>query len=211
MRELSRHVAAHHPTGSIRLVRQARPNRPARCTGPRWWYRAPCFGPTSCGAEFVRARSIHEPKVLPRQWVLEHLPRQFGRCPYARASSSRLDRSELRHLSASKRCSSSAAPSSCHCRSARPSPIFHRQFQVETNMSPAGYVEAIRLDIARRLLEDSSSPIKRIAHAAGFGSTATLRRALLRRVGLMPADYRLRFQTTKARPLRSDEGDSILS
>lgn len=86
-----------------------------------------------------------------------------------------------------------------------------RQFQVETNMSPAGYVEAIRLDIARRLLEDSSSPIKRIAHAAGFGSTATLRRALLRRVGLMPADYRLRFQTTKARPLRSDEGDSILS
>jgi transcriptional regulator GlxA family with amidase domain len=72
-----------------------------------------------------------------------------------------------------------------------------RLFRAELGMSPAGYVELIRLDIARRLLEDSTSPIKAIAYAAGFGSTATLRRAFLRRLGVTPLEYRLRFQATQ--------------
>jgi transcriptional regulator GlxA family with amidase domain len=72
-----------------------------------------------------------------------------------------------------------------------------RLFRTELGMSPAGYVELIRLDIARRLLEDSTSPIKAIAYAAGFGSTATLRRAFLRRLGVTPLEYRLRFQATQ--------------
>ena len=62
-----------------------------------------------------------------------------------------------------------------------------RLFHAELGMSPAAYVELTRLDIARGLLEDSASPIKAIAYAAGFGSTATLRRALLRRIGVTPA------------------------
>ena len=71
-----------------------------------------------------------------------------------------------------------------------------RLFHAELGKSPAAYVELTRLDIARRLLEDSTSPIKSIAYAAGFGSTATLRRAFLRRIGATPAEYRRRFQTT---------------
>ncbi|RZI74486.1 MAG: helix-turn-helix domain-containing protein [Pseudomonas sp.] len=76
--------------------------------------------------------------------------------------------------------------------------LFHTQFGV----SPAAYVELTRIDIARQLLEDSAAPIKAIAFAAGFGSTATLRRAFLRRIGVAPAEYRARFQTT-----RSGDGD----
>lgn len=70
-----------------------------------------------------------------------------------------------------------------------------RLFHAELGVSPATYVELIRLDIARRLLEDSTSPIKAIAYAAGFGSTATLRRAFLRKIGVTPLEYRLRFQS----------------
>lgn len=68
-----------------------------------------------------------------------------------------------------------------------------RLFQAELGISLAAYVELTRMDIARRLLEDGTSPIKLIAHVAGFGSVATLRRAFLRRIGVTPQHYRQRF------------------
>jgi transcriptional regulator GlxA family with amidase domain len=73
-----------------------------------------------------------------------------------------------------------------------------RLFRAALDMSPAEYVELARIDIARRLLEDSAAPIKAIAFAAGFGSTATLRRAFLHIIGVTPLEYRLRFQTANA-------------
>lgn len=85
-----------------------------------------------------------------------------------------------------------------------------RLFRAELGTSLTAYVEATRIDIARRLLEDSSSPIKMIAYAAGFGSTATLRRAFLRRIGVTPLQYRSRFQTTSD-GASYDESDADLS
>ncbi len=84
-----------------------------------------------------------------------------------------------------------------------------RLFQAELGLSPAAYVEMTRVDIARTLLEDSRSPIKVIAHTAGFGSIATLRRAFLRQIGVTPAGYRSRFQTSglgKAADYETDVG-----
>jgi transcriptional regulator GlxA family with amidase domain len=76
-----------------------------------------------------------------------------------------------------------------------------RLFRAELGISPGAYVALTRIDIARRLLEESSSPIKMIAYAAGFGSTTTLRRAFLRNIGVTPLQYRHHFQTT------SEDGD----
>ena len=86
-----------------------------------------------------------------------------------------------------------------------------RLFHGELGMSLAGYVELTRVDVARRLLEDSTAPIKAIAYAAGFGSTATLRRAFLRGIGVTPLEYRLRFQTTTSDDPNEDESDAGLS
>lgn len=86
-----------------------------------------------------------------------------------------------------------------------------RLFQAEQGMSPAAYVELTRIDIARRLLEDSAAPIKAIAYAAGFGSTTTLRRAFIRRIGVTPQGYRLMFQTTNATTTGKGESASCLS
>ncbi|KRB83070.1 AraC family transcriptional regulator [Sphingomonas sp. Root710] len=85
-----------------------------------------------------------------------------------------------------------------------------RLFHAELGISLADYVELTRIEIARGLLEDSASPIKRIAHVAGFGSTATLRRAFMRRIGVTPMHYRLRFQAT-GEGTRDDESDAALS
>jgi len=73
-----------------------------------------------------------------------------------------------------------------------------RLFRAELGLSPGVYVELTRIDIARRLLEDSEAPVKAIAFAAGFGSTATLRRAFLRSIGVTPLEYRLRFRSANA-------------
>lgn len=85
-----------------------------------------------------------------------------------------------------------------------------RLFQAELSISLAAYVELTRIDIARRLLEDGSSPIKMVAYAAGFGSVATLRRAFLRRIGVTPLQYRHRFQAASENGM-DDESDADLS
>lgn len=70
---------------------------------------------------------------------------------------------------------------------------FARSFKRETQWTPAEFVERARLDTARRMLEETKQPMKRIASIAGFGDATTLRRAFLRKLGVTPVDYRRRF------------------
>jgi transcriptional regulator GlxA family with amidase domain len=70
---------------------------------------------------------------------------------------------------------------------------FARVFRAEVGTSPATYVEGIRLDTARRLLETTTLPVEQVARSAGFGTPESLRRALGRGVGLSPREYRARF------------------
>lgn len=71
---------------------------------------------------------------------------------------------------------------------------FSRIFKKETQTTPAAFVEGARIEAARRMLEDSALPLKRVADNCGFGDMNNLRRAFLRRLGVSPSDYRRRFQ-----------------
>lgn len=71
---------------------------------------------------------------------------------------------------------------------------FARAFRRETGLTPAAYVEAIRIEAARQRLERGSEPIDAVAARSGFGTPETMRRAFARRVGVAPADYRARFR-----------------
>lgn len=66
---------------------------------------------------------------------------------------------------------------------------FARVFPQETGMSPARYVEQLRLDRARELLESGEAHMQSVAAAAGFGSEERLRRAFQRRMGVTPSQY----------------------
>ncbi|MGO4327646.1 GlxA family transcriptional regulator [Cupriavidus sp. 2TAF22] len=72
---------------------------------------------------------------------------------------------------------------------------FARMFKRESNTTPAEFVEGARLDAARRMLEETANPLKRVAALCGFGDPNSLRRAFVRRLGVTPADYRRRFRT----------------
>jgi transcriptional regulator GlxA family with amidase domain len=75
---------------------------------------------------------------------------------------------------------------------------FARVFRDEVGSTPAAYVETVRVEVARRLLETTGLPGPEIARAAGFGTPETMRRAFTRRVGVSPLDYRDRFRPTRA-------------
>ncbi|MDL5158339.1 GlxA family transcriptional regulator [Actinomycetospora termitidis] len=71
-----------------------------------------------------------------------------------------------------------------------------RVFMRELGVSPARYVEEIRLEAARTLLETGDAPLDVIARRSGLGSAETLRRRFRQEVGLSPGAYRRRFRTT---------------
>lgn len=71
---------------------------------------------------------------------------------------------------------------------------FARAFRAETGVTPGRYVERVRLEAARRRLEDTSEPIAAVANACGFGTAETMRRVFLRTLDVGPAEYRRRFQ-----------------
>jgi transcriptional regulator GlxA family with amidase domain len=70
---------------------------------------------------------------------------------------------------------------------------FARAFKAETGMTPAVYVEALRVERARLALEGGAVAIDAVARRCGFGTPETLRRAFARRLGVSPSDYRTRF------------------
>jgi transcriptional regulator GlxA family with amidase domain len=71
---------------------------------------------------------------------------------------------------------------------------FARAFRAETGVTPARWVERVRLEAARRRLEETAEPIAAIALACGFGTAETMRRVFLRTLEVGPAEYRRRFQ-----------------
>ncbi|HEX3910318.1 MAG TPA: DJ-1/PfpI family protein [Solirubrobacteraceae bacterium] len=75
---------------------------------------------------------------------------------------------------------------------------FARAFRAETGVTPARYVEHVRLEAARRVLEDSSTPIAEVARECGFGTAETMRRVFLRGLAVGPAEYRRRFHVRSA-------------
>ncbi|MEV6312430.1 GlxA family transcriptional regulator [Streptomyces sp. NPDC051840] len=75
---------------------------------------------------------------------------------------------------------------------------FARAFQAETGLTPGKYVERVRLEHARRLLEDTADGVAGISRASGYGTPEAMRRAFVRALGTAPAEYRRRF---RAQPL----------
>ena len=74
---------------------------------------------------------------------------------------------------------------------------FTRAFHREVGQTPAAYVETLRIERARDLLEDGAPSLEAVAQASGFASAEVLRRAFHRNLGVSPAEYRERFQLAR--------------
>ncbi|MCX5202886.1 GlxA family transcriptional regulator [Streptomyces sp. NBC_00237] len=72
---------------------------------------------------------------------------------------------------------------------------FARAFHAETGTTPGRYVDRVRLEHARRLLEDGPEGVECVSRASGYGTPEAMRRAFVKALGTAPAEYRRRFRT----------------
>lgn len=77
---------------------------------------------------------------------------------------------------------------------------FARRYASEMKTTPAKAVEAIRVDVARGLLESTDHSVKDIANRCGFKDDERMRRAFVRHLKTSPSGYRMRFQAPADTP-----------
>lgn len=70
---------------------------------------------------------------------------------------------------------------------------FRRVFSKEVGVAPLVFIDTVRLDTARRLLEDGDLSLKVVAGRVGFATEQSLRKLFMKRLGIAPDDYRTRF------------------
>jgi transcriptional regulator GlxA family with amidase domain len=70
---------------------------------------------------------------------------------------------------------------------------FIRRFVKATGLSPLEYVHALRLEEAKQILETEELSVEAVAEQVGYEDTSFFGRLFRRKVGLTPAQYRLRF------------------
>lgn len=70
----------------------------------------------------------------------------------------------------------------------------HRRFAAAAGMPPLAYLQALRIEHARELLETTRDSVERIVETVGYHDSSAFRRLFARQVGLTPAEYRQRFR-----------------
>ena len=75
---------------------------------------------------------------------------------------------------------------------------FTRVFHKQTGIPPAKYVEKVRVETARKYLEDTDVSLEQIAEKCGLGGLVSMRRTFLRHLMITPSDYRRAFRTSLA-------------
>lgn len=73
-----------------------------------------------------------------------------------------------------------------------PERTFSRRFRKATGYSPVEYVQALRIEEAKQMLETTDEPTDSVALAAGYADPVFFRRVFKRTVGVTPARYRKR-------------------
>jgi transcriptional regulator GlxA family with amidase domain len=71
-----------------------------------------------------------------------------------------------------------------------------RLFEEQVGLTAGAYVERVRVEAARAMLECGDDGLPVVATRAGFGSPETMRRTFLRELGVTPGAYRSQFRTT---------------
>lgn len=96
----------------------------------------------------------------------------------------------------------SAEPSADHSSTSLASAVgvsprhLTRLFGAELGVTPGQFVQSVRLDYARSLL-DGGYDVAAAARESGFGSTESMRRVFLSHLSVSPSAYRSRFLTTR--------------
>jgi transcriptional regulator GlxA family with amidase domain len=77
---------------------------------------------------------------------------------------------------------------------------FSRAFAKHAHVTPSVFVEQLRIDFARKLLEETDVPLKTVAFRCGFHTATQMRMIFSRQLGTTPKLYRERHRANDAAP-----------
>ena len=81
-----------------------------------------------------------------------------------------------------------------------PERTFKRRFKAATGLPPIAYLQNIRIEHSKHLLETTKLPVEEISAHAGYSDVSFFRRLFKRLVGLTPLTYRRMFGSSTAVP-----------
>jgi transcriptional regulator GlxA family with amidase domain len=73
-----------------------------------------------------------------------------------------------------------------------------RHFQQALGTTPASYAQLLKIDLAKRLLENTTLTLDQVCERTGYIDTGSFRRLFKRHTALSPAQYRLQFRKKKS-------------
>jgi transcriptional regulator GlxA family with amidase domain len=76
---------------------------------------------------------------------------------------------------------------------------FVRHFKAATGKLPAAYLQALRIEAAKAMLEADAKPVQSISSAVGYDDVAFFRGLFKRATGMTPAEYRAHFAPLSVR------------
>jgi transcriptional regulator GlxA family with amidase domain len=76
---------------------------------------------------------------------------------------------------------------------------FVRHFKAATGRLPAAYVQALRIEAAKAMLERDDTPVQRVSSKVGYEDVAFFRGLFKRITGMTPAEYRAHFAPLSVR------------
>jgi transcriptional regulator GlxA family with amidase domain len=76
---------------------------------------------------------------------------------------------------------------------------FLRRFKAATGRVPAAYLQAVRVEAAKAMLEIEAAPVQTVAQRVGYEDVSFFRTLFKRETGMTPAEYRARFASMSVR------------
>jgi len=76
-----------------------------------------------------------------------------------------------------------------------------RRFKQATGVTPLGYLQQLRVETAKRLLEEGSRTFNEITYQVGYEDISFFRKIFVRLTGLRPKEYQQRFAGYSIKPL----------
>ncbi|WP_341648841.1 helix-turn-helix transcriptional regulator [Thauera humireducens] len=73
-----------------------------------------------------------------------------------------------------------------------------RRFKAALGQTPLAYLQDLRLEAARALLETGDLSVEAIGGQVGYNDTSSFSRLFRQRIGMSPGAYRNRFQINSA-------------
>ena len=76
-----------------------------------------------------------------------------------------------------------------------------RRFKAATGRLPGAYLQAVRIEAAKSMLESDDAPIQAVASSVGYDDAAHFRELFKRSSGMTPAEYRAHFAELRVRQM----------